>query len=255
MHMSFSTRHRDRGRAESFGAGAGRYDRYRPDYPRALINDLEQLKPTSVLDVGCGTGKAAAALSALGLPTLGIEPDERMARIAQNKGIPVEISNFETWDPGHRRFDLIVSADAWHWVEPARGARQAANILSPGGHIARFWSFHVLEDAILEEFEKIYDKYAPEASTGGGKQKSTEGVRDPLVNDMDFVSAGQRTYQWELILSAEDWLGLICTFSDHQRLAPHNRAALLKCLRDVIQDLGGSVRTSSGTFVQIARRV
>ncbi|MBU3068100.1 class I SAM-dependent methyltransferase [Nocardia sp. NEAU-G5] len=253
--MSFSTRHRDRERAESFGAGAGRYDRYRPDYPQELISDLQQLKPTSVLDVGCGTGKAAAALSARDLPTLGIEPDERMARLAQNKGIPVEISNFETWDPGTRRFDLIVSADAWHWVDPERGARQAANILPSGGHIARFWSFHVLEDSILEEFVKIYNKYAPEASVGGGRQKSTESISDPLVNNIDFASAGQRTYRWELTLSTEDWIGLICTFSDHQRLAPHSRAALLKCLRDVIENLGGSVRTSSGTFVQIARRL
>ena len=54
--------HHDRGRAESFGSSAERYDRYRPSYPDALIDDLARLRPATVLDVGCGTGKVSVAL-------------------------------------------------------------------------------------------------------------------------------------------------------------------------------------------------
>jgi ubiquinone/menaquinone biosynthesis C-methylase UbiE len=38
---------------------ADQYDRYRPVYPPALIEDLVELRPTRVLDVGCGTGKVS----------------------------------------------------------------------------------------------------------------------------------------------------------------------------------------------------
>src|ERR1019366_3608845 len=54
--------HMDRKRANSFGAEAERYDRARPTYPQALVDELVARHPTRVLDVGCGTGIAARLL-------------------------------------------------------------------------------------------------------------------------------------------------------------------------------------------------
>ena len=59
--------HGERDRAE-FGSAAERYDRYRPGYPSALIDELMSLNPTSALDVGRGTGKVALSLTGGGLP-------------------------------------------------------------------------------------------------------------------------------------------------------------------------------------------
>ncbi|WP_051710839.1 class I SAM-dependent methyltransferase [Streptomyces sp. NRRL S-350] len=253
--MSFSTRHLDRARAESFGASAEDYDRHRPEYPAELIDDLVRLGATDVLDVGCGTGKASAALSARGLSVSGIEPDDRMARVARRRGLPVETTTFEAWDPGGRQFDLIISADSWHWVNPEQGARRAARVLVPGGHIARFWNFHVLDDPILEELGGVYRKHAPGVQVGGARQKSTTGVRDPLADGADFTAVAQRNYRWSLALNADEWIGLIGTFSDHHRMEPTNRSALFDGVRAVIEGCGGTVRTTSGTFLQLARRV
>ncbi|QKW24898.1 class I SAM-dependent methyltransferase [Streptomyces seoulensis] len=253
--MSFSARHLDRARAESFGAAAEDYDRYRPTYPADLMDDLARLRASEVLDVGCGTGKAAAALSARGLSVFGIEPDHRMAQVARHRGIRVETTTFETWDPRGRRFDLLVSADAWHWVNPAEGAGKAARVLVPGGHIARFWSFHVLDGPILEDLGRIYAEHAPGVEVGGARQKSTAGVRDPLSAGDDFVSVAQREYRWSLTLNGDEWIGLISTFSDHHRMDPRSRSVLFAKIRGLIDDRGGTVRTTSGTFLQLARRV
>src|SRR5216684_9221402 len=84
--------HLDRARAESFGSTAQQYDRYRPTYPDALFDDLAALEPMQVLDIGCGTGKAAVALARRGLSVLGVEPDERMANVARDYGIAVEVA-------------------------------------------------------------------------------------------------------------------------------------------------------------------
>jgi 2-polyprenyl-3-methyl-5-hydroxy-6-metoxy-1,4-benzoquinol methylase len=113
--------HLDRARAESFGSVAEQYDRYRPTYPDALIDDLAALQPAQVLDVGCGTGKAAVALARRGLSVLGVELDERMADVARGHGISVEVAAFETWDDAGRRFDLITCAGAWHWIDHGPG--------------------------------------------------------------------------------------------------------------------------------------
>jgi len=47
--------------AESFGVGPQRYDRVRPRYPDALVERIVAASPgPEFLDVGCGTGIAAA---------------------------------------------------------------------------------------------------------------------------------------------------------------------------------------------------
>jgi hypothetical protein len=40
--------------------------------------------------------------------------DACMADVARSHGIEVEVSPFETWDDGGRRFDLITCGEAWH---------------------------------------------------------------------------------------------------------------------------------------------
>ncbi|WP_226961702.1 MULTISPECIES: class I SAM-dependent methyltransferase [Streptomyces] len=57
---------------------AEEYDRHRPTYPRELMDELTDLRPARVLDVGCGTGRNVVALAERGLSVLGVERDERM---------------------------------------------------------------------------------------------------------------------------------------------------------------------------------
>lgn len=95
--MTTEPLHSDRARAESFGAIATEYERFRPGYPVELIDDLAALRPARVLDVGCGTGKVAVALAAREINVLGVEPDDRMATVARSNDIPVEDVQFEDW--------------------------------------------------------------------------------------------------------------------------------------------------------------
>ena len=111
----------DRDRALTFGAVAERYDRYRSGYPDEMVDDLVAAGPRTALDVGCGTGKLAKALLSRGVDVVGIDPDERMAAIARQHGVPVEVASFEDWDDQGRHYDLITSGHAWHWVEPTVG--------------------------------------------------------------------------------------------------------------------------------------
>lgn len=90
--------HEDREYAESFGNVAEIYERARPGYAPALLQELIATAPNEVLDVGCGTGKLAVEF--MGSPhVLGVEPDRRMAAVAAARGVEVEIAHFEDWDP------------------------------------------------------------------------------------------------------------------------------------------------------------
>src|SRR5262245_9709269 len=89
----------DRRRAESFGSRAAEYDRHRPRYPNELVAALVDRDGIRVLDVGAGTGIASAQLRAAGADVTAVEPDPRMAKIAADKGIRVEVATFESWQP------------------------------------------------------------------------------------------------------------------------------------------------------------
>ncbi|MDT7725095.1 MAG: hypothetical protein QOI21_1671 [Actinomycetota bacterium] len=242
--------HLDRDRAESFGPVAEQYDRYRPACADALIDDLAALIPAHVLDVGCGTGKVAAALVKRGLDVLGVELDERMAEVARGHGIPVEISAFETWDAAERRFDLITCGDAWHWIEPTEGLRKAAELLRPGGTFARFWNYHVLDEPVAEALDAVYRKHAPDADP---HTRGPKNLTEPSLKDDGFAAEETKIHHWERTLSADEWIGMAATFSDHQRLAPESLATLKEALHETIETLGGTVHDHGGTYVKLSK--
>jgi SAM-dependent methyltransferase len=245
--------HVDRGRAELFGSIAQMYDRFRPTYPDDLIDDLAALHPSQVLDVGCGTGKAAAALVRRGLPVLGVEPDERMAGVARCHGVPVEVASFEAWSPGGRTFDLITSAQAWHWIDPAVGIPKVARLLRAGGTIALFWNYHVLDEPVISAFDAIYRQHAS-GLEGLGHDPSDGPDVDPFAGNDAFTSVETRTYRWERTLTADEWVGLVATFSDHQRLGSQRLTALRQALHETIRGFGGVVHSHCGTYLRLARR-
>ena len=121
------------------------YDRVRPAYPDELFADLAGVtgldQRSAVLEVGCGTGQATRSLAALGYSVTVVEPGAGLAALARQRlaafgSVEVENSTFEEWDDGGRRFDVLVAAAAWHWVDPSTGWPKAHDVLRPGGWMA-----------------------------------------------------------------------------------------------------------------------
>jgi SAM-dependent methyltransferase len=248
----------NRARAESFGAVAANYDRYRPGYPDALIDDLVALAARDVLDVGCGTGKAARQLVARGMSVLGVEIDPEMAAVARSHGLTVEVAGFEQWDPAGRTFDLLVSGQAWHWIDPAVGPAKAAALLRPGGTAVLFWNHETdLEPEVRKELDEVYRKHAPELLEMSEQDRKHRAAR-PYFADLKasgrFRSVETKEYPLERIYTTDEWVGTVQTHSDHLQLEPVRRTALGDELRSVIDlRLGGMIRTSGGTYSIWAR--
>lgn len=215
--MPSSDSHLDRVRAESFGAAAEIYERFRPGPPPALIDDLVALAPKRVLDIATGTGKLAGPLAARGLDVLGVETDPRMAALAP---VPVEIAPFEDWDDAGRTFDLVTCADAWHWLDPARAEAKLARVAT--GMFVRLWMFHELEPELLAAVDAVHARLAPHIRPPGHPFSGWD------------VEGEERVYRWDLTLTRDDWLALVGTYSGHATL-PH-RAALDAELRAVLPE-------------------
>jgi SAM-dependent methyltransferase len=249
--------HENRARAMSFGGVAALYDRARPSYPPALIDALMAFTPRRVLDVGCGTGKASRLLLERGCDVLGVEPDPAMAAIARSHGVTVEEATFEAWDPRGRIYDLIVSGQAWHWVNPEVGVVKAASVLHPGGHLGVFWNRGRPESVAAEALEAVYQRIAPEIAGSNVAIKPPEEPRDRLQEfakgDL-FTDIEARAFPWDTVYDRASWTEFIATHSDHVQLPEARRRALLDALGEAIEALGGSMTYHYSTLLVLATR-
>ena len=250
--------HEDLQRAQSFGSVAELYEWARPSYPDALVDDLMGFSPRDVLDVGSGTGKAARLFLARGCAVLGVEADARMAAIAREHGVPVEVSSFETWDPRGRAFDLLISGQAWHWVDPTVGGPKAVSALRPGGRLAAFWNLGFHEPTVRTALEPVYRRLAPEiaeTTNALGYRDGRDANRvEQLMSTGGFASVELRSYAWDHTYTREAWLAYLATHSDHVQLAGGRRSALLEGVGAAIDSLGGEMVHHYQTVLILATR-
>ncbi len=250
--------HHERSRAESFGAVAELYDRTRPSYPRALVQALLSEPAERVLDIGCGTGIAAALLAERGCDVLGVEIDERMAALARARGVEVEVAQFEHWRAAGRRFDLAISGQAWHWIDPVAGAAKAATVLEEQGRIGLFWNFGDPPQQVQELFAPIYARLAPGLESYsvmlGNYDARAETTVEGIASSGRFTPAEVRNFRWSHDYETADWLELLQTHSDHHALPPAQRERLLAAIGEAVETIGGSFEMPYETVLVSARR-
>jgi SAM-dependent methyltransferase len=254
--------HQARQVAESFGAQAERYDRARPGYPDALVGRVIAESPgRHVLDVGCGTGIAARQFQAAGCSVLGVDPDARMADLARQRGVEVEVAAFEDWDPAGRAFDVVIAAQAWHWVEPVAGAAKAAQALRPGGRLAAFWNAFEPPAALGEAFAAVYRGVMPDSPAfrrpmpgadaySGLCAKAADGIRRAGA----FGDPEEWRFDWDRPYTRDEWLDQVPTSGFTNQLPPAALQELLAGIGAAVDAAGGSFTMQYATLVVTATR-
>src|SRR5215469_5985255 len=118
---------------------AGDYARHRPEYPEAAIAFIMTraglTSQAVVVDVGSGTGISSRLFALRGLMVIGIEPNDDMRRQAEAE--PFAGTQPPTYRAGRAEAtglpdgiaDLVLSAQAFHWFEPAPALAEFRRIL------------------------------------------------------------------------------------------------------------------------------
>jgi SAM-dependent methyltransferase len=254
-----------------FGEVADLYDRHRPSYPDRLIDDLVALARLdggqTVLEVGAGTGKATLMFAARGIPIVAVEPSAEMAAVARRNcsaytDVEIEQSDFEHWDPGERRFPLLFSAQAWHWVQPAAGYANARRVLLPRGILAAFWNRVAWDRSDVREALLVaYRQAVPELTADGHMLHPANLCPDRDADWEGEIAAVEglagaeiRYYEWEQDYSAAEYVGLLATLSEIRVLDEAPRSGQLAAVAAAIKAHGEPLTLPMRTRLCLARR-
>ena len=139
-------------RKESFDAVADAYATYRtpppPEVVKAIVHSSKLGAGSRVLEIGCGTGQLSVALAEHGVDLTAVELGSRLAthatrNLARFPNTRVELSSFEDWPLPREKFDAVVCASAFHWLDPHQRATKAAAALRSGGCLTILYVHHV----------------------------------------------------------------------------------------------------------------
>ncbi len=125
------------------------YVRFRPSYPRAVLELLETecgLTSASVIaDVGSGTGILSELFLQNGNRVFGVEPNGEMREAGERylggyaSFVSVAGTAEETKLEGES-VDFVLAGQAFHWFDPARAREELGRILKPGGWAVILWN-------------------------------------------------------------------------------------------------------------------
>src|SRR6266542_2001730 len=167
-------------------------DRARPGYPPALFDDLAALAGIGpgcrVLEIGCGTGQATVPLAERGCEIVAVEIGPHLAAVARRNlgrflSAQVVTSAFEDWPLPPEPFDAVVSATAFHWLDPAVRVVKAADALCPGGALATIATHHIAggTEDFFAAVQACYERWDP---------ATPPGLRLPTARPLGPVRAG-----------------------------------------------------------------
>jgi len=125
------------------------YDQVRPRYPEAIVEHIITFAglpaDARIFEVGCGTGQITRPFAQRGYTVVAVDQGKQLADLAAQHCRPyprvrVVPCTLEAWQAAPESYDVFLSAQAFHWIEPQYGLARAAELLKTGGTIALVWT-------------------------------------------------------------------------------------------------------------------
>lgn len=247
-----------------FGEIADLYDEVRPEYPRQMAADVlewsELPEDARLLEIGCGTGKATRLFAPYGHSMTCIDPAGGMLDVARRTcaefpKVEFAEAKFEEWTLPGTPFDLVYSAQAFHWIEPVSGLRQVADALRSGGAFSLFWHVSSRPDTPLRRaLDDVYAKFRSKLKSPARGEKNTKLWPEVVRDSGHFTDIETGKYEWVAEYDADTWVRLLQTHSNHRSLAPSDLGQLLSGVRAAIKAHGDVHRVDMTTELVLARK-
>jgi SAM-dependent methyltransferase len=204
---------------ERFTKRVDHYVRYRPSYPRAVLDLLKTecgLTDASVVaDVGSGTGILSELFLENGNRVIGIEPNTEMREAAERRlgGHPRFTSvagTAEATTLDDASADFVTAGQAFHWFDPERARTEFARILKPEGWVVLVWNLRRKgATPFLAAYERLLEVYRTDRGEVEFWRRSDE-MADAFFGSGSFEKA---TFDNEQVLDLEGLKGRLLSIS------------------------------------------
>jgi SAM-dependent methyltransferase len=252
--------------SQSFDKVSDLYDQYRPTYPTELIENILALTSIpargQILEIGSGTGIATQLFAERGFRMHCIEPGQNLAQVAAQKlqdfpDVSFEHVRFEDWQEHAGRFDLVISAQAFHWVNGAVGYPKIARALKSNGHLALFWNMYPgFAGAVGVDLDRVYRERVPERIEKPEDPEELIKYRSSAITaSCCFGPVRIKRFPWSVRYNCQQYLGLLNTYSDHLRLSEQTRQSLFEGVAEVIERHGGFIDRPYLAVLYVARKL
>lgn len=240
------------------------FDKWRPRYCDELFADvIEYSKLESgktALEIGPGTGQATEPVLKTGCSYLAIELGEHLAEYAKNRfsaydNFQIINADFETYDFGRNKFDLVYSAATIQWIPEKIGFPKVYDILKSGGTFAMFMmrpdrqpGGGYTDEPLYSKIQEVYTKYFHPEINYTCKLDYNNAV------NYGFVDFERRDYQKVREFSADEYISYISTHADHITLQEPYKSNFYEGIRDVILSFGNKIKLYDTIVLYLARK-
>jgi ubiquinone/menaquinone biosynthesis C-methylase UbiE len=205
-----SKRHRQR---LLFDGVAQLYQDTRPSYPAEIVEFLVTTAGvgpgSAVLEVGCGTGQLTQDLARYGFDLTATDIGPEMVATARHRldaaAASFQVAAFEDLAAADGSFDLIVSATAFHWIDPEVRFSKSARLLRPGGWLALLATGEQYDDPVHAALEELWAARSEETSWITRKAPADPAA---MIESGLFEPPVHRTYEQRTTMPTETVVGV-----------------------------------------------
>jgi hypothetical protein len=163
---------------------------------------------------------------------------------------------FEDWSVQTGAFDLAISADAFHWIQPEIGYPKVACALRPAGKLAFFWNTpSEMDPEIAKTLANVYKSRAPQAEKPEGRFTEDWMIRtitDVISQSGCYSDVTVKGYLVTETQSTDHYIKNLWTYSSHRSLDRGKREYLYEGIRRVLDRFGGKITTSRRVILFMA---
>jgi SAM-dependent methyltransferase len=239
--------------SRGFARSAGAYQRGRPGYPPAAMEDLAgrlRLGPgRTVVDLAAGTGKLTRELVRTGAEVIAVEPLAEMRAELPPEATALE-GTAEAIPLADGSADAVTVAQAFHWFDAEPALAEIHRVLRPEGALALVWNERHEDDPVNQAIDALVDPLRRESNA---PQYRDGSWRAAFERSRLFGPGEETRHRNEQVLDAAGLADRVGSVSFVAALDPAPREALLDRVRALAAD--GPVVVPYTTLVQIYPRL
>ncbi len=243
------------GNEKYFDENVVMYDKHRPKYVAELYSDIIEYadigKNSNLLEIGCGTGNATLPFVKTGAKVTAVELGENLAeytkqKLSKHDNFKIVNVKFEDYCTDEK-YDLIFAATAFHWINPEYAYARCKELLAPSGVLATFWNTpRISRDnaELYSEIQALYAEYLPDSKEESASLTESKWYvsrcngLSRYYETYGYVDCLFKLYQGKRTFNADDYIGLLHTYSDHMALCEEKRKVFFHKIHSAIQKYG-----------------